>query len=144
LAGDRRAAGAVGGHISSAAPPLFCLACELDHIGVVYATLLVLYRTFPPVRKGMPPRQSRRAIIFRSAALFILNPATFHCDNGVDSLWSPALSSKRSQSLKPEAAMGTSTKKPLSLQYAELLRLRKAVQEASAAESRKATKRKRH
>jgi hypothetical protein len=72
------------------------------------------------------------------------NPATFHCDNGVDSLWSPALSSKRSQSLKPEAAMGTSTKKPLSLQYAELLRLRKAVQEASAAESRKATKRKRH
>ena len=72
-----------------------------------------------------------------------LNPATFHCDNGVDSLWSSVLSSKRSQPSKPGATMGTSTKKPLSLQYAELLRLRKAVQEAAAAESRKVTKRKR-
>jgi hypothetical protein len=73
-----------------------------------------------------------------------LNPATFHCDNGVDLFWSPALSSERSQSLKPEATMGTSTKKPLSLQYAELPRLRKAVQEAAAAQSRKATKRNGH
>jgi hypothetical protein len=47
----------------------------------------------------------------------------------------PALSSKRSQSQSPEETIGTATKKPLSLQYAELMRLRKAVQEAAATQS---------
>jgi hypothetical protein len=63
-----------------------------------------------------------------------LNPATFHCDNGLI-IRRPALSSKRSQSQSPEEAIGTASKKPLSLQYAELMRLRKAVQEATAAQS---------
>jgi hypothetical protein len=63
-----------------------------------------------------------------------LNPATFHYDNGLI-IRRPVLSSKKSQSPTPEETIGMATKKPLSLQYAELMRLRKAVQEAVAAQS---------
>jgi hypothetical protein len=63
-----------------------------------------------------------------------LNPATSHRDNGVDSL-EAAVSSKRSQSRSQEETVGTATEEQLSLQYAELMRLRKAVQEAVAAQS---------
>jgi hypothetical protein len=77
----------------------------------------------------MPPRQSRRAIIFRSAALFIVNPAT---TTGLI-IWSPALSRNKNRSPKPNEIVGTAIKKQLSFQYAELVRLREAVQQAEAA-----------
>jgi hypothetical protein len=47
------------------------------------------------------------------------------------------LTSKKFQSAKPKDTVGMATRKPLSLQYAELVRLREAVQKAAAVQSRK-------
>jgi len=49
------------------------------------------------------------------------------------------VSSKRGQSPKPKEVIGTATQKPLGLQYAELVRLRKAVQEAAMKRRRETT-----
>lgn len=63
-----------------------------------------------------------------------LNPATFRRDTGLATIWRLALNSNRDQSPTPKHEIETSARKPLHVQYAELLRLRKAVQEAAAAQ----------
>jgi hypothetical protein len=58
-----------------------------------------------------------------------------HHDTGVAYLEARALRSRRSHSSKPKKKIRPAARKPLFLQYAELLRLRKAIQQASTAQS---------